>query len=190
MVTSKRLSKRGAWLLFTSVAFPIHVWALILIFRDFSWVTERTNSWDAVGVGAYGLSVALVESIFVFLIVFLLGFFISQKWDEKKRITILSLLMLITSIWAILGQLYFLFEVSPPLRWIQVLASGTHPLRNLYTICLIIVALTVFLPLWALLKSQKFTNTYHEMIERIALLVSLYLVMDIGSLVIVLIRNL
>ena len=67
---------------------------------------------------------------------------------------------------------------------------GAHPLRMMYAICFIIVTLTVFLPLWALLKSQKFTNTFHEIIERIALLVTLYLVMDIGSVVIILIRNL
>ena len=189
MDTSRRYSKRGAWLLFTSVAFPIHVWAIILIFRDFSWVTERTNSWDALGVGAYGLSIALVESIFVYLGVQLLGFFISQKWDEKKRISILSLLLWIASIWAIMGQLIFLLELSLPPRWIQGLAQAAHPLRNLYVLGFILVASTILLPFWGALKSQKFTLIIYEFIDRIALLVTLYLVLDIGSLVIILIRN-
>ena len=189
MVTSRRYSKRGAWLLFTSVAFPIHVWALVLIFRDFSWVTDRTNSWDALGVGAYGLSIALVESIFIFLIILLLGFFISQKWDEKKRISILSMLLLIASIWAIMGQLIFLLEFSLPPGWIQGLAQAAHPLRNLYALCFILVASTVLLPLWGLLKYQRLTLIFYEFIDRIALLVTLYLVLDIGSIVVVLIRN-
>jgi len=188
--TSKRYSKRGIWLLFTSIAFPIHVWALVLIFRDFSWVTERTNSWDAIGVGAYGLSIAFVESIFVFLIVVLLGFLIPRKWNEKKRIAILSFLFLITSIWGMLGQLYYLLEISFPLSWIQALASNAHPLRILYAVCLIVVAATVFSPLWVLMKSLKFPNVVVEFLDRIALLVTLYLALDLGSLVIVLIRNL
>src|SRR5512141_1446140 len=72
-----RYTRQGLWSLFLMCAFPLHVWALILAFRDVSWVTERTNSWDAVGVVAYGLLFTLVESVLVFGIMTLLGFLIS-----------------------------------------------------------------------------------------------------------------
>ena len=64
----KRYSKQGLWNLFLICAFPLHVWTIILAFRDFSWVTERTNSWDALGVVSYGLIFALIESVAVFLV--------------------------------------------------------------------------------------------------------------------------
>jgi len=46
-------------MLFLISAFPLHVWTLLLAFRDFSWLTERTNLWDAIGVLSYGLIYAL-----------------------------------------------------------------------------------------------------------------------------------
>lgn len=76
-------------------AFPLHLWTLILSFRDFSWVTERTNAWDAVGVVSYGLLFAFVESLIIFCIMALLGFLVSSKWDEPRRIALLSTLILL-----------------------------------------------------------------------------------------------
>ena len=130
MDTSKRYSKNGRWLLFSGVAFPIHVWALILIFRDFSWVAERTNSWDAIGVGSYGLMIAAIESVVVFLILLLLGLLVSKKWDEKQRISLLGFIILMVSVWMILGQLFYLTEYSLPEN-IQILLAQLPPLQFL-----------------------------------------------------------
>src|SRR3972149_6026554 len=55
---SKQYSKKGLWTLFLMCAFPLHVWAFILSFMDFSWVAERTNTWDALGVISYGFSLS------------------------------------------------------------------------------------------------------------------------------------
>ena len=91
----KQYSKSGLWSLFLICAFPLHIWTFILAFRDFSWVSERTNSWDAVGVVSYGLVFAFIESLMIFLIATLMGFLISQKWEEKQRITLLGTLVTI-----------------------------------------------------------------------------------------------
>ena len=114
MAISKYYQKKGLWLLFSAAAFPVHVWAILLIFQDLAWLAERTNMWDAVGVGAYGLTLALVESVFLFLIAFLLGFLVSTRWDPVKRISLMGTLVIIVSIWAILGQLYFMLGWSLP----------------------------------------------------------------------------
>jgi len=99
---SKYYSKRDLWLLFSAVAFPIHIWAFILFFRDLSWVANRTNMWDAIGVGAYGSLVALTESIFIFLITVFLSFSVSTKWDQPQRISLIGTVVLMVSLWAIL----------------------------------------------------------------------------------------
>jgi len=107
-------SKQGLWSLFVIAAFPAHVWTFVLVMRDFSWVSERTNAWDAIGVGAYGLLFAFFESAFILLMALLLGFLISKSWEEDKRNAVLAVLVLVASIWSILGQLYFLLEISFP----------------------------------------------------------------------------
>jgi hypothetical protein len=72
LVISNYYQKKGLWLLFAAAAFLVHVWAIMLIFQDLAWLAERTNMWDAIGVGAYGLVVALGESVFLFLTAFFL----------------------------------------------------------------------------------------------------------------------
>ena len=63
---TQRYTRQGLWSLFLMCAFPLHAWTLILAFRDISWLTDRTNAWDAVGVTSYGLVFAFVESMVLF----------------------------------------------------------------------------------------------------------------------------
>ena len=123
---SRRHSRQGLWTLFLVCAFPFHLWTIILAFRDFSWVAERTNAWDAIGVAAYGMLFALFEGLVVFLVAVLLGFLVPRIWNEK-RIALLSVLVLITALWAMMGQLYFLWNIPFPEGLIRFLAGSDHP---------------------------------------------------------------
>ena len=185
----KRYSKQGLWSLFLICAFPLHVWTLILAFRDFSWVAERTNSWDAVGVISYGLLFAFIESIAVFLVAILLGFLVSKKWEEDRRNTLLGTLTLITSLWAIVSYLFFLMQVSIPGYAIFFVAKLAHPLRFLYAISLAVVSLTVILPTYFILRSEKFLQAMRGLFDRLSLLTLFYLVFDFIGLVIIVVRN-
>lgn len=183
-------TKQGFWTLFLMAAFPTHVWTILLILQDFSWVSSRTNEWDAVGVGAYGLIVAFVESVFVFAIALLLSFLISRTWNADKRITSLSVLIFGVAMWAILNQLYFLLDFSIPDILFQILINDAHPLRILYGLCSVLIIVTVFPPFYLVLKSEKVFAFFQIIIERLSLLTTIYLILDIGALIIVVIRNL
>ena len=187
---SRRYSRQGLWSLFLMCAFPLHVWTIILAFRDFSWVTERTNAWDAIGVISYGMVFALIESLAVFLVAVLLGFMVSRKFDEGRRIALLSVLVLITALWAMASQLYFLWGISLPEQMMRFLAQSGHPVRVLYAASLALVLPTVLIAAFLVLKSNKVFNFVRELTERLSLLTMFYLVLDVGGLVIVLIRNL
>src|SRR5512143_2388513 len=78
---ARRYSRQGLWSLFLMCALPLHAWTLILAFRDLSWLTDRTNAWDAVGVLSYGLLFALVESVLLFGMVVLLGLIVPRRWE-------------------------------------------------------------------------------------------------------------
>ena len=185
----KRYSKKGLWSLFLICAFPLHVWTLILAFRDFSWVSERTNSWDAVGVVSYGLILAFIESFAVFLVAIALGFLISKKWKEDRRNVLLGTLVLITSLWAMASYLYFMMQVSIPGEVINFIAGLNHPLRFLYGISFIIIVAVVVIPTYYVLQSEKVLKSLQGFFERLSLLTMFYLFFDVVGLFVVIIRN-
>jgi len=185
----KQYSKQGLWSLFLVCAFPLHIWTIILAFRDFSWVSERTNSWDAIGVVSYGLIFAFIESVAVFLVTVLLGYLVSKKWNEDRRNALLGNLVLIVSLWAMGSYLFFMLQVSVPGETIDFLVSLAHPVRFLYAVSLALVGLTVTLPTYFILRSDKFLGFIKSLFERLSLLTLFYLFFDFIGLIIVIIRN-
>ena len=184
-----RFSPGNLWKLFSNAGIFTHIWTFILFLRDFSWVNERNNTWDAIGVGAYGLVTALLESFFVFTILIMIGFLLPRGWSERKRLAILSTMVWVVSSFAIANQLYFLLGNPFPKYIIQLLAASGHPLRFLYLGAVFVVIL-MLLPLFvAFLKSNRALELFAAAADRVATLMAFYLVIDFISLVIVVIRN-
>jgi hypothetical protein len=186
---TQRYSKKGLWSLFLICAFPLHLWTLIFAFRDISWLTERTNLWDAIGVVSYGMIFAFVESIVIFLVLALLGLILPAHWYSDRRIAFLSLLILLTSVWGMISQLLLVWSVPLPIQAIQFLRSSNHPLRMLYAACLAVVSPTILLPVYLFIKSKKSIAFMQDLMERLSLLATFYLFFDLVGLIIVIIRN-
>jgi hypothetical protein len=171
-------------------AFPLHVWTLILAFRDLSWLTERTNAWDAVGVLSYGMVFAFIESLAVFAAFLLLGLLVPPRWAEDRRVALLSVLALILSLWAIVGQLYFLMGLYPSWEVVGLLIGTGHPLRAMYLIALAVVIPSLAIPAYLIARRPGAPQAIAGLVERLSLLTSVYLFLDAAGLLIVLIRNL
>lgn len=185
----RQYTRQGLWFLFLICAFPLHVWTFILAFRDFSWVTERTNAWDAVGVMSYGLIFAFIESVVIFLVAILLGFLISKTWSADQRVAVMGNLVLIASLWAVVTSLFFMIPISLSAETVRFLVNLAHPLRFLYGVSLALVGLTVFLPTFLILRSKSFFTAVKGFFERLAMLTALYLFFDVVGLIIVIVRN-
>lgn len=188
-IFKKRFSRKGLWTVFAVGAFPLHVWTLVLFFRDYSWIAERTNSWDAIGVGSYGLLIAFVESIFVFFIASALRFVLPVCWVEDQWVTLIGILLIYCEVWTILGQLYYLMDLSLPIKLLNFLTSQAHPLWFLYGGMLVAVGLPLMLTIHFQIRNPKFRSGLYLFFDRVALLTSLYLFLDFLGLVIVLLRN-
>ena len=186
---ARRYSRQGLGTLFLTCAFPLHFWALLMAFRDISWLTERTNAWDAIGVLSYGAVFAFIESVVIFFVVALLGLTIPRQWSSDRRITFLGLLILLTSIWGMISQLLFVWNVNLPAQAVQFLRTSAHPLRILYAICLAVVLSTVLVPIYLFVRSNKSIALMRDFMERLSLISTLYLFLDFLGLVIVIIRN-
>ena len=146
--------------------------------------------WDAIGVGAYGMLYAFIESIIVWALVVLMGFLLPRGWREQKRIATLSVLYFVAALWAIAGQLYFLLEIGPPPGLVQFLVSSGHPLWILFGAVFLIVGASVVLPVMWVIRSEWAVHLMKNAIERISLLTIFYLFFDLAALVVVIIRNL
>jgi len=186
---TRRYSRQGLWSLFLTCAFPLHFWTLILVFRDISWLTERTNAWDAIGVASYGMIFAFTESVVIFVVAALLGFLTPKHWETDQRIAFLGLLILIASVWGMIGQLLFLWNIFLPEQAIQFLRNSSHPLRIIYAVCLTVVTPTVLLPVYGFIRSNKAVMIMQNIMERLSLLTMFYLFFDLLALMIVIIRN-
>ena len=168
---------------------PLHVWAFILAFMDFPWVAERTNTWDALGVISYGLIFALIESVIVFWVTAIAGLLISTKWEEPRRVALLSALVLVLSGWAMYDQAHFMWGLSFPAGVLQYAAHSEHPVRVLYLFLLGPILLTVLTPVVLILQRDRAFTFAQGLIERFSFLAAFYLFFDAAGLVIVVIRN-
>ena len=188
-IFKKHYSRKGIWLIFSASVVPIHVWTFILFFRDFTWISERTNLWDAFGVGAYGLLIALLESAVVTIVAIFMGLIISNKWTEHRRVSLLGILVFACALWAIIGQLYFMMDIRIPGGWLQEIARTPHPLWILYGVSIIVIGVSLLLPTYFVTREGKFSTMIYKIIESLSTLTTLYLFLDLIGLIIIIIRN-
>jgi len=154
------------------------------------WVIARTNVWDAIGLGSYGLLLAFLESLILFGVVFVVGLFTPRRWEIDRRIAFLSLLVIITALWAILGQASFIWNIYLPSALRQFVTRSEHPFRLLYGMYLAFVIPTVLLPVYFFIRSNRSVKWMQELVERLSTLTLFYLFFDAAGLIIVILRNL
>jgi len=182
-------SKREMWFLFLICSLPLHLWTLLLSFRDISWVAQRTNIWDAIGVISYGLIFAFVESVVVFGGCVLLGFLISGSLGGLMRGTLLGTLVLILAGLAMVSQSYFLWGSGARDQIVGYAVNLAHPLRFLYGTELVFVLFVVVLPAFLILKSERILTLVRSILDRLTVLAVAYLLLDLVALLVVVVRN-
>ncbi len=185
---SRLYTTESLFQLFMVCVFPLHLWALLMAFRDFAWVATRTYTWDAIGLVAYTLCFTLVETIAVFLVVTLLGLLVPQTWGMKKRTALAGTLFLVTAFWAILAQSYYLLHGFP--WWlIDFLVQVGHPIRVLWAGALLLVTASVITPVLLIARKENVKDKVIGVFERITVVSSLYVFLDVVGIAIVVLRN-
>jgi hypothetical protein len=131
-----------------------------------------------------------MESVAVFFVVVLIGLFLPKQWDLNRRISLLAFLILVTSIWAMISQLLFIWNVSLPVRAMEFLRNSDHPVRITYAVLLMVITPTVLLPAYSLVRTSKAVTIMQNLMERLSLLTIFYLFFDVLGVIIILVRNL
>ena len=184
-----RYTPASLYHLFMVCAFPIHGWAILMSLSDFSWVAARTRAWDAVGLVSYALIFALFETLAVFVIVWALGALVPAGWDADKRVALLGSLFLVAAGWAIAGQVYSLLGRPVHASLIRFLMQSGHPLRIFSSAVVLFPVLSAALPAWAVMTSDAARGGLGSAIDRISLLASFYVALDVLGVLVVFIRS-
>ena len=145
--------------------------------------------WGAVGEMSYGLVFSFLDSLLIFLVTALLGFLVSRKWQEPRRISLLGLLAGLAMLWEILAQSYVVWNMHLPGRVTRFLSQFQLPFGFYYAVVLLVVIATILVPAWLILRNEKFYKRVEALFGRITLLSGFYLFLDTVALVIVIVRN-
>ena len=185
--TNSNFSRSDWFKLFMVSAFPLHLWTILMVFRDVNWVAERTTSWDALGFTGYALFYTLLESTLLFAFIALLSLLTPRNWTKSMRFVSLSLLSFALAGWSIVEQLILIIFFGR-LRHL----GAAHPwlVEGAPLITALLIALSVAIPLLVLRKRGKLQKASIEILDRLAMLSGLYMFLDFAGIVIILVRNL
>jgi len=189
---NQRFQKGHLLKLFLVCAFPFHLWTILLVLNDVEWIAQRTDLSDVIGVGAYALLYALIESFVFFLCIVALGLIIPWRWNGDKVFAQLGYNSLWIPLWPGLNQLYRYKDFASPDFLVEWLFSTGHPLR--YGAVVLGLLITIIIgsagvPNFLIGFKYPVEKNTRNFLERIAFLSSLYIALDIISVIIVLIRN-
>jgi hypothetical protein len=184
------LSTKELRVLFLVCVFPIHLWAIIIIFRDLEYILTERNLWYAAGYAGYVLAFALAESCLYFIFMFLLSYLYPRKLKlNGKAFTITCALALIFPLWAIANQVFYLLSESPPAFFSWIILRIPYHQTLAFTILLLAIAASFAIPVIFILKSNKGQNGVNMLMERIGLLSIFYLIIDLLGITAAVLRN-
>lgn len=184
-----RLTKKELFHIFLVGALPIHLWSIMLVFNDFSWVIEQKSLWFAFGYLSYSLLVALIESILFFVVIFLLGLLLPKQWPNEKIVAILSAVAVIICFWGIAYQGFYLLLENPPRVFSWMVGHMVANKKITFGILSLVGLASLLLPTYLIAKSEKTKRVILDVSDRLTLLSIIYLAMDFVGIIIVLIRN-
>jgi hypothetical protein len=167
--------RREIILVFVICSVPIHIWAAIALFRAIpSWVLSM-SVWDMIGVMAYPLSFALLESCLVLAGLLITAIILPPKLYRNWFVSQSTIIIFLTSIWAVLLQIY-------GQDWGMWSSRGLIGLLPLVVVIIILAILNA--------KFKRSQNVLEALAERMVVLGFLYVMIDVFFLLVLIFRNL
>jgi len=131
---------------------------------------------DAISVDAYALAISLVESLIICLFLLTLAALLPERLLRKKFVPHAMTLVLVTSIWAVFGQLNYQtiydWTFGELLPWLLMYLGS----------CLVVYLLVQ--------RFDRVANLIYRVVQWISVLATLYISLGVIGLVVVIFRNL
>jgi hypothetical protein len=175
-------SARETYLLFAACTFPVHIWALLNLFRKVPAYILRLSAQELVGVSAYTLAFALLESLILLIFLIALSATLPSKYFRDRFVAQGAILVLLISSWLI------------PVHYQRsiLVALGVNPTQFLALIFLWVISFAILLSALSYLirRSSAVESTIVKFVDRLTVLAGLYLLLDVTSVFTIIIRNL
>ena len=155
--------------------FPIQVWSFYNVLREVpAWLLQM-NIWDLIGVISYTQMFVLLESIIIFLSLILLSIILPAGWFRNKFVALSTGVVFLPACW------FFLAHVND----LILLDWGFRQFLPWVTLFF----LSQFLVFLLIHYSQKVESVIILFVDRVMVLSFVYLLLDLASVLIIVIRN-
>lgn len=186
-----RFTLPGLWRLFLLLALPLHFWSIFIALSDVEGMARRSTVFDAISFVAYVLVIAFAESVFTFIFALMLSLLLPKRWNTTQWVLALASIGYAVAGWTILNQINYWvdFKHGYVLNWLN---ASNHQLR--YGVIVIVLAvslviLSIIIPLYIIDRSKTKTKILDQFADRLTLLSSFFIVLDLFAGLLVLYRN-
>jgi hypothetical protein len=170
-------SRNEYFQLFLVCVLPIHVWAILVFLRRMPTMLTQLNAFEIVGVAAYVLAFALLESLLLFGILYAVERFLFRRFLKLTPLPVGTVCVFLASATAAMIHLYRDWDI-------QAISF------NLWSVWWAAVGLMAIGLLLAWLKrNQNAEQVILQGVERLSILSMVYLFFDLVGVVVILVRN-
>lgn len=153
----------------------MHVWSILNLLREVpAWVL-RLRIWELVGVIAYNMAFALIESLMVWAVFVLLAFVLPGRWFRDRFVSLSSVAVFSAAAWAIVVH----YNTETVRLW------SLKDFALWFVVCLFSIGAACAL-VYLITGVDRFVRS---VAERLLVLVYMYVVVDVLSILVVLVRN-
>lgn len=173
-------SREQARLLFLAILVPVNFWALVIFLQELPAYILRMNAWDITGILAYVLTIALADSLILLFFAMVIMLLLPVSFRKHHYTTAGTLIAYLTIFWLVLIQYQDTIGARLPIVqqrwfiwvWLAALLTGISAAAYLLS------------------RSEKLDLWVRAFVDRLSLLSTVYLFLNLAGLLVVLGRNL
>ena len=165
--------------MFASCVVPVYSWSILAFLEQMPGWLFYLNAWDVIGIFAYTQAFALLESAMVLFALVLLGAILPARFLRDRFVAQGSMLILLTSGWAIAAQYITIIPFTKYAPW--------HSKRFLLGAVLYLASIGVSYVL--IRRYRRLEESINSFIERLTVLLYVYVPITFLSIITVILRN-
>jgi len=184
---SEKINVNYFFKIFLISLFPTHFWTLLMIFNDLEFVSERTSLWDSIGYAGYSLLFALVESLAIAVLLWIISLAFPKVWNQTRTLSVVG------SIYLVIAGASIVDMAAHAFNDVRIAKQYLYGLENFTTLTYFLIIGAILITLSAslvlILKTERGEKVFSDLFDRVMLLSYFYLLLDAIGIVIVVIRN-
>ena len=165
--------------IFLAIIFPVSFWTLFFFFRELPSYLMRMPGWDILGVFAYSMVVSLLDSLLITAAVLFIAFILPGRFFRDHLVAqgiVQAYLIILTAVLFHLASTWNLLPSTIIFPWLILLSIG------------LFIGVSIFLNRLVIV-SEKLQANIHLFFERLTVLATIYLLINLFAVLVVIIRN-